>query len=177
MNKLFAVIFASVVLAACTSTPKVNSAASSTNALPPQATNTPPIVNAAATTVASAEKQPPISALKHEQNDESVYFDFDKSKIKPKFMEEIKNYAEWMRSHQDSVLTLDGNADERGSEKYNLMLGGRRAAAVHKALVMMGIADQRIKDVSFGKDKPRATCGEERCWQANRRVDFDFKQG
>jgi peptidoglycan-associated lipoprotein len=69
-------------------------------------------------------------------------------------------------------VVLQGNCDERGSREYNLALGQRRADAVKQRMVLLGVPQTRIETVSFGKEKPRATCHDESCWSQNRRVDF-----
>lgn len=112
-----------------------------------------------------------------EMQKKSVYFDFDEFVIKPEYHEVIRQLAELMKAHGNIVVTLEGNADERGSDEYNLALGGLRAKAVRKALEIMGIADNRIEVVSLGGENPRLTCHEESCWRENRRVDFKVRQG
>ena len=62
-----------------------------------------------------------------------------------------------------------------GSAEYNLALGQKRADAVKRALRSLGIPESQLESVSFGKEKPRATCNEEKCWAENRRVDFSRK--
>jgi peptidoglycan-associated lipoprotein len=107
----------------------------------------------------------------------SIYFDFDKSAVKPEFSGLIKQQAEFMKAHDKVILTLEGNADERGSAEYNLALGSRRANAVRKSLVAAGVAGSQIKVVSMGENKPRLSCHDESCWKENRRVDFNGKLG
>jgi peptidoglycan-associated lipoprotein len=106
---------------------------------------------------------------------ESVYFDYDRYAVKPAYRDAAQHEAEWMRTHKNDTVTLEGNTDDRGSPEYNLALGAKRAHAVHQALVALGVPTARIKDVSLGEAKPRATCDEEKCWQENRRVDFVHK--
>ena len=69
-------------------------------------------------------------------------------------------------------VTLQGNCDERGSRGYNLALGQRRADAVKQSMVLLGVPQERIETISFGKEKPRALCHEQTCWAENRRADF-----
>jgi peptidoglycan-associated lipoprotein len=71
---------------------------------------------------------------------------------------------------------LEGNADERGSREYNLALGQNRAEAVKHALQLLGVPDSQVEVVSFGEEKPRSTCHEEKCWAENRRVDVSNKK-
>ena len=102
----------------------------------------------------------------------SVYFDFDEYVIKAEYRDVVMQYAEFMKDHENTVITLEGNADERGSGEYNLSLGDKRASSVRKALELLGVPGNRVKAVSFGEERPRLTCHEERCWKENRRVDF-----
>ena len=177
MKNLLILIAASFILAACASNPKVTDAkpVEPVKASAPiaQPTDTPrvAVVSQAdidAQKLAEAKRAAAFRALQKE----SIYFAFDKSNIKSQYSDVLQHHAEWMKSHESDHVTLEGNADERGSSEYNMALGSRRATSVHKALVMLGISEQRIKDVSNGEEKPRAYCHEEKCWQENRRVDF-----
>ena len=87
----------------------------------------------------------------------------------------LQQQAEILKRYNKIAVSVEGNADERGSSEYNLALGQKRAEAVRKALVILGVPDARIEAVSFGEEKPKATCPEEKCWSQNRRVDFSPK--
>lgn len=108
-------------------------------------------------------------------NSKSIFFDYDKFVIKPEYLPLVQQQAELLKRYGKLSVALQGNADERGSAEYNLALGQKRAEAVRKALVLLGVPNARLEAVSFGKEKPRATCSEERCWSQNRRVDFATK--
>lgn len=103
---------------------------------------------------------------------ESVFFDFDRFAIKSDQVTAITDNAQLASSYPSDYLTLQGNCDERGSREYNLALGQRRADAVKTRLVLLGIAEERIETISFGKEKPRELCHSETCWSENRRADF-----
>lgn len=122
--------------------------------------------------IEAAQTAATVTAQMQALRDESVYFDFDKSLVKPEFHSTIQKHAEFMMQHKDVVETLEGNADERGSSEYNLALSSRRANSVRKALELAGVSPAQIKTVSLGEQKPRELCHEERCWKENRRVDF-----
>ncbi len=102
----------------------------------------------------------------------SVYFDFDKHAIRPDQIGTITDNAKVAASFSNDYVTLQGNCDERGSREYNLALGQRRADAVKERLLLLGVSAARIETVSFGREKPRATCHNENCWHENRRADF-----
>ncbi len=169
MKKHLAVLGSFMLLAACSSTPKTNSD------LGANKTNGSQVNAASQGVVASKENSDKLSAKSEALS--SIYFDTDKSEIKTQFLDVVKQQAEWMKVHKGEVVTVQGNTDERGSDEYNLALGHRRAAAVHRMLVAQGVSAKRIKDVSFGKEKPAATCHEEKCWEQNRRVDFVHQPG
>ena len=103
---------------------------------------------------------------------ESVFFDFDKFGIKPDQVSAIADNAKLASTYSTDHLTLQSNCDERGSREYNLALGQRRADAVKGRLVLLGIPEERIETLSFGKEKPQAQCHDETCWSENRRADF-----
>jgi peptidoglycan-associated lipoprotein len=105
----------------------------------------------------------------------SVYFDFDKSNIKDEYTPLIKAHASYLAGHKDAGITIQGNCDERGSREYNIALGHRRAESVKKMMEVLGAAGKQIETVSFGKEKPRATCHEESCWKENRRADIVYR--
>ncbi len=104
----------------------------------------------------------------------SVYFDFDKSSILPRFEEAVLAHADYLRANSQLRVEIQGNCDERGSREYNISLGNRRALAVKKALELLGIDGSRIDVTSYGSEKPRAMGHNENAWQENRRADFVY---
>lgn len=171
MKKIASVVAGSLLIAACSSTPKTGSNETPKNQVASTAIPATAQVQSQAQAQENTGSQKVSSQLEALKN-ESVYFDFDKFQVKPAFHEVARREAEWMRAHNNDMVTLEGNTDDRGSTEYNLALGGRRAKAVHQALTTLGVPSARIKDVSLGEEKPRANCEEEKCWQENRRVDF-----
>lgn len=114
------------------------------------------------------------SAQLQDMQKKSVYFDRDEFIVKAEFNSLIQQQAQYAKANRLGI-TLEGNTDERGSSEYNLALGNKRANAVKKSLEIMGVPSKQINTVSFGEEKPRSTCHEEKCWQENRRVDFNGK--
>jgi peptidoglycan-associated lipoprotein len=155
MKSLATIIAASLILAACASSSKTGTSQLSQNE--------------------ASSKSASVQSREAMQTDDSIYFDFDKSDVKSMYLADIKNEAEFLKSHDKDKVTVEGNADERGSDEYNLALGSRRAHVVRKDLESLGINPKRIHTVSYGKEHPRLTCHEEKCWKENRRVDFDNK--
>lgn len=105
----------------------------------------------------------------------SVYYDFDKDTIKDEYKPMIEAHGKYLAQHSDTSVTLQGNADERGSPEYNLALGQRRAESVKKIMKLEGAADGQVTVVSFGEEKPKATCHDESCWSQNRRTDIVYQ--
>ena len=104
----------------------------------------------------------------------SVYFDFDKSSIKPEFNSLVEAHAGYMTGHASATIRIEGNCDERGSREYNLALGQRRADSLRKAMVLLGVSDTRIETISWGEEKPRASGHDEAAWSQNRRDDIIY---
>jgi peptidoglycan-associated lipoprotein len=103
-----------------------------------------------------------------------IYFDFDRSEIKPEFAEVISAHARNLTSHPNLKMKLEGNTDERGTREYNIGLGERRAQAVRRALMLQGVAESQISTVSFGSERPAAEGDDEAAWAQNRRVEMVY---
>ncbi len=105
-----------------------------------------------------------------------VYFDFDKSDIRPDAHQTLTSDADALKSILSDFPTytviLEGHCDQRGSAEYNVALGDRRANAVKTFLGQLGIAAERLQAISYGKERPQCTTSDEECWQMNRRVHF-----
>jgi peptidoglycan-associated lipoprotein len=101
-----------------------------------------------------------------------IYFDFDKSTIRPDAAATLDRKIPWLQANPGMRIRIEGNADERGSDEYNLALGQRRAASAKRYLVDHGIAADRFDLVSYGEERPVCTEHNEACWQQNRRDDF-----
>jgi peptidoglycan-associated lipoprotein len=103
-----------------------------------------------------------------------IYFDFDKSDIKPEFAGIITANARNLSSHPNLKLKLEGNTDERGTREYNIGLGERRAQAVRRALMLQGVAESQLSTVSFGAERPAVEGDDEAAWAKNRRVELVY---
>ncbi|HEX4479573.1 MAG TPA: peptidoglycan-associated lipoprotein Pal [Rudaea sp.] len=103
-----------------------------------------------------------------------VYFDFDHSEIKPEFQAQIACHASYLRQFPGARVTLEGNADERGTREYNLGLGERRGNAVSSALGSSGASSSQLNVVSYGEERPTCKDHNEGCWQKNRRVEIVY---
>jgi peptidoglycan-associated lipoprotein len=103
-----------------------------------------------------------------------VYFDLDKTEIKPEFQAQIACHAEFLKQFPESRVTLEGNADERGSREYNLGLGERRGNAVQGALSAAGASSSQLNVTSYGEERPVCRQHDESCWSKNRRVEIVY---
>jgi peptidoglycan-associated lipoprotein len=98
-----------------------------------------------------------------------VFFDFDKSDIKPEGRQTLQRQADWLKKYPNVTVTVEGHCDERGTREYNLALGERRATAVKRMLVALGIAGNRVSTISYGKERPAVVGSNEAAWAQNRR--------
>ncbi len=98
-----------------------------------------------------------------------VFFDFDKSDLKPEARRTIERWAAWLRQYPNVTVTVEGHCDERGTREYNIGLGERRAAAAKNYLVAQGIAANRVATISYGKERPAVVGSNEAAWSQNRR--------
>jgi peptidoglycan-associated lipoprotein len=104
-----------------------------------------------------------------------IHFDFDRAEIRPGDIPTLEANVQWLRDHAETLVLIEGHADERGTNEYNLALGERRARAARDFLVERGIAAERISIVSFGEERPACTERTETCWAENRRANFLIK--
>jgi peptidoglycan-associated lipoprotein len=105
-----------------------------------------------------------------------IYFDFDKSEIKPEFAPVVAAHARNLTSHPNMHMKLEGNTDERGTREYNIGLGERRAQAVRRALMLQGVAESQLTTVSFGAERPAVEGDDEAAWAQNRRVELVYSR-
>jgi peptidoglycan-associated lipoprotein len=107
-------------------------------------------------------------------------FDYDKSDIREDARAALTKDADALKaifaSFPDATVTMEGHCDERGSAEYNLALGDKRAAAAKDFLVQLGVPGDKLKTISYGKERPQCTDHDESCWQKNRRAHFSTGQ-
>jgi peptidoglycan-associated lipoprotein len=105
-----------------------------------------------------------------------IYFDYDSYEIKPEFQALIEAHARFLKANPARRVAIEGHTDERGGREYNLALGQRRAEAVRRALVLLGVADNRLEAVSFGKEKPAVQGNDEAAYAQNRRAEIVYRR-
>jgi len=98
-----------------------------------------------------------------------VFFDFDKSDLKPEARQTIQRWAAWLKQYPNVSVTVEGHCDERGTREYNIALGERRATAAKNFLTSLGIAATRVSTISYGKERPAVVGSNEAAWSQNRR--------
>jgi len=99
-----------------------------------------------------------------------VFFDTDSSELSQTAQATLAKQATWLQQYGRYTLTEQGHADERGTREYNFALGARRAETAKDYLVARGIPATRIRTISYGKERPVATCNDISCWSQNRRA-------
>lgn len=138
-------------------------------------------------TVSAAPPPQPVQApagpsiqdiLAHQVQD--IHFDYDKSDIRPEDQSVIQADASALKTifsmDPNFIVMVEGNCDERGSAEYNLALGDRRASSARDALVALGVPADKLKTISYGKERPLCTEANEQCYARNRRAHFSAAQ-
>ena len=103
---------------------------------------------------------------------QTVYFDYDRAEIRSDARPALRENADRLNAGTGGTVTVEGHCDERGSTEYNLALGERRANAVKRYLVDLGVPSARLRTVSFGEDRAAVQGHDESAWRYNRRADF-----
>ncbi|HIJ20120.1 MAG TPA: peptidoglycan-associated lipoprotein Pal, partial [Deltaproteobacteria bacterium] len=103
---------------------------------------------------------------------ENVYFEFDKSDLTPEAQAILKKKAAFLQQNPNLALLIEGNCDQRGTIEYNLALGERRANAAQRFLMALGISEDRLKTISYGKERLADPANNPVAWSLNRRDSF-----
>ena len=135
----------------------------------------------ATVTVSAAAPTPPpsegnIDENTFEQNVKPIFFDYDSYDVRPDAQSTIQADASFLNQHPNLKVVIGGYCDDRGSTEYNLALGENRANAAKQALTSAGVSPDRLRTVSYGKEKQFCTEENEACWQQNRRAQFTLDQ-
>jgi len=104
-----------------------------------------------------------------------IHFDFDRADIRAGGQLALDDDAAWMKANVKALILIEGHADERGTNEYNLALAERRAEATRNYLVAQGVASSRITLISYGEERPLCSEHAESCWSSNRRAHFLVK--
>ena len=99
-----------------------------------------------------------------------VFFETDSSELTDQARATLDKQAQWLNNYNRYAFTIEGHADERGTREYNIALGARRAETVRQYLVSRSVSAQRMRTISYGKERPVALCNDISCWSQNRRA-------
>ena len=99
-----------------------------------------------------------------------VFFETDSSELTDQARATLDKQAQWLNNYNRYAFTIEGHADERGTREYNIALGARRAETVRQYLVSRSVSPQRMRTISYGKERPVALCNDISCWSQNRRA-------
>jgi len=168
--RLVMALLIALAIGACAQKPKPAEPA------PPPATQTtpPPVVTEA------APDPHDYADVRNFDNPESllskrvIYFDFDKSAVRPEFRGIVSAHAAYLAAHSSARVTLEGHADERGTREYNLGLGERRGNSVMGLMSAQGARGDQVVVVSYGEERPVCRVSDEDCWSQNRRVEIVY---
>ncbi len=105
----------------------------------------------------------------------TVYFDYDSYAVKPEFQSLLEAHARFLKANRNLRANLEGHTDERGGREYNLALGQKRSEAVRRSLSVLGISDDQMEAVSFGKEKPASQGADESAFAKNRRTEITYR--
>ncbi len=174
-KKLLASLLVAMALSACKSTPMVDKPAAVDDKSPKAEASAS--ANGGADTSGikdSSVSGNPLTDPNNILSKRSIYFDFDKDTVKEEFRPLVEAHAKYLAANANAKVTLQGNADERGTREYNLSLGQRRSVSVKKSLNLLSAQDKQIETVSYGEEKATPNCKDEACHQTNRRVDIVY---
>ena len=104
-----------------------------------------------------------------------VYFDYDSYALKPEYQSLVEAHARYIKANGARKVMIEGHTDERGGREYNLALGQKRAEAVRRSLALLGVSDNQMEAVSFGKEKPAAQGNTEDVHAQNRRAELSYR--
>jgi peptidoglycan-associated lipoprotein len=177
-----ALAVAAVTITGCPKKPVDSGPASTPATRPaePAQPSTPP-----QTEVTDSFKTPPVESapvsdasidqLNSQKPLQTVHFEYDSSDLDDTNRSILQQNAEWLKKNPKRTIRIEGHTDERGTIKYNLALGERRANSVREYLESLGVASSRMRIVSFGEEKPATSGHDEGSWRENRRAEFWFE--
>lgn len=120
--------------------------------------------------LAGSPQDPTSPAYFQQTVGDRVLFEVDQATLTPQGMATLDGQAQWLTTNFEYAAVIEGHADEQGTREYNLALGARRANAVAEYLTAKGIDSNRMKVISYGKERPIEICSEESCYAKNRRA-------
>jgi len=152
-----------------TTTPQAAPPPSSSTEAPPSTTTAPPPPPSRGDAGVLSED---LQTLNSKGYLKDAFFDFDKADLREDARTALAADAQWLKQYGSIRVLIEGHADERGTEEYNLSLGQKRASSVKDYLVSLGVEGSRVNTVSYGKARPFCADHDDNCWQQNRRGHF-----
>jgi len=171
----WALLAALVLLGACSSNPPADKGVPVEERTPSTDTSGAATTGTTGTAISgSSTGANPLRDPRNVLSKRSVYFEFDRYDVKDEYKPLIEAHGKYLQANKSAKMTIQGNADERGSREYNIALGQRRADALKKMLLIYGATEIQIETVSFGKEKPRREGHDEGAWAENRRDEIVY---
>ena len=182
-HRLFVILLASMVMAACSSRPAEEDVSD---------VDTRPATD---TEVAAVDRDEPVRADRHATpltadgyhnhpshydgttNSRVIYFAFDRSEIPAASFDTLRAHADYLKRNPNARVRIEGHTDERGTREYNIGLGERRAKSVEQFLRVQGVSAGQIEVVSYGEERPAVQGQNEMAWAQNRRAVIDYRAG
>ncbi len=178
MKKILFTAFLAAVLAGCQSTPTTAPVEDKSGAADASAASSQSGASTAGTrpggVTGSNTGSNPLRDPNNILSKRAIYFEFDSFTVSDQYKAIVEAHAKYLQGNRQARVSLQGNADERGSREYNIALGQKRADAVKRMMTLMGVQDVAIETVSFGEEKPRNPGHDEASWAENRRVDIVY---
>ncbi len=142
---------------------------------PPAPTETAPAQTTTDSSAATAAEAARRAAEQRLLTQTVIYFDFDRSDIRPEYAQVIAAHARKLAASPNLKVRLEGHTDERGSREYNIGLGERRAQSIRRAMLLQSVGDAQLNTVSYGEERPAVDGHDEGAWAKNRRVEIVYQ--
>ena len=173
MKNLLIATVAAVVLAACGSAVKLDNVGVEDRTGKATLAETQPASKVQSVVASADASQSNLDAMS--ASNRVVYFDFDSFAIRAEFQAVLETHARLLKSDKTKKISIDGHTDDRGGREYNLSLGQKRSEAVRKALALLGVSENQMEAVSFGKEKPAVVGSTEVAMEKNRRAEINYR--
>jgi peptidoglycan-associated lipoprotein len=173
MKNLLIATVAAVLLTACGSAVKLDNVGVEDRTGKTTLTETQPASKVQSVVASTDTSKSNLDAMS--ASNRVVYFDFDSFAIRTEFQSALENHARLLKSDKTKKISIDGHTDERGGREYNLSLGQKRSEAVRKALALLGVSENQMEAVSFGKEKPAVVGSTEAAMEKNRRAEINYR--
>jgi len=173
--KMFVIASVVAVVSACSSPVKLDESSNVPVEDRSGQTSSGPSSSGVAQVDATQQGLDPLNDPKGVLAQRSVYFDFDSYVVKDQYRPIVENHARFLNNNRNRKVVIEGNTDDVGSSEYNLALGQRRSEAVRRMMLLLGVQDDQVEAISFGKEKPKATGTDEASRAENRRADIAYR--